>query len=69
MKSKNLFSSLTIQGLLLTILMFLKGHFEWDISASNAEEIVTVLLEVVGIVMTFLGRFRHGNLTIIPKEQ
>ena len=69
MKSKNLFSSLTIQGLLLTVLMFLKGHFDWDLSASNAEGIITVLLEVVGIVMTFLGRFRHGNLTIMPKEK
>ncbi len=55
---KNWWESLTIQGAVISILVFLAQIFKLDIGNDEITSLVVGILGVIGIAMTIVGRIR-----------
>jgi len=58
MNTKPFYKSTAIQGGIIAILMFLVQLFGLDLDQGLITEFITVLLQLVGIVMTMIGRVK-----------
>lgn len=61
--------SLTIQGLVITVLTLLVQTFDLDIDEGYITELVTGIITVVGLVVTYVGRVRIGDITWYGKRK
>jgi hypothetical protein len=58
--------SLTIAGLIVLVLSYLAKASGYDLHVNEADisHVLTTTLEIVGLVMTYAGRIRQGDINI-----
>lgn len=61
--------SLTIRGLLVTVLPMISKAFDLDFDEGHITELVESVATVVGLVMIYAGRVRRGDLTWYGKRK
>lgn len=57
--------SLTIQGLLAILIGTIVRTFELDFDEGQVSELVSALILVGGFAASWIGRVRHGDITIL----
>ena len=64
MEDKNIVKSMTMQGLLIQVFVFIVNSFHINFTGSEIESVVKAVFIVVGFVLIFIGRARKGDLYI-----
>ena len=58
--------SITIVGLIVTILGFLAKWFNWDLPAGeDLTQFITAVVTLGGIALAWYGRYRKGDITLV----
>lgn len=55
--------SLTIKGILVLLVGYAVSHFNLPIGSEALETTVTTIVTLIGAVMAWYGRYRHGDIT------
>lgn len=57
--------SVTIIGLVITILGFLAKWFNWNLPGNDEiEQFLTAIVTLAGIVIAWFGRWRKGDISL-----
>lgn len=70
--TKTPLQSTTVWGLIISLIMLLKDRLGWNLSEGDAEQIVNVGGQVVGLVIALVGRWRADKPLAVkdpPKDQ
>lgn len=67
-EQKHDLKSMTVWGLILILVGFLKQKFGWDIADAKVEQYLDVGLQVGGVAVAYFGRKRKGDLWTFAKE-
>lgn len=65
-------TSLTIKGLFITFLAWLFMQAGLQIDAEKVRifiEVCAGILQLAGLVIAFIGRWRHGDITLLGKKK
>ena len=57
--------SLTISGLVVILLGFLFEQFGVEIAQAEIQSFINVGLQIIGLVMAYVGRVRVGDITAL----
>ena len=55
--------SMTISGVVITILAFVIEPSEAETVVNNTVKIIDLVMPIVGITLTYWGRYRQGDIT------
>jgi len=61
--------SMTVWGILVTLLTTLKQQIGWDLSDGQVEQYATIGLQLAGIAVAYFGRKRIGDLRLLPESK
>lgn len=60
--------SLTITGLIVMLIGFLFQQAGYDIEQTKIDDFVMVLVQIIGMIGVYWGRYRQGDITLIGKK-
>ena len=64
---KHELASMTLGGLVLLVLTTLKDYFQVNVTENELEQAAEVVLWIIGTLMVYFGRVRHGDLWLVKK--
>ena len=64
METKPFYTSVTLWGVLVTILAALSNRFNWGLGDQQMHDATNALMFLGGVIWTIYGRIRQGNLSV-----